>query len=102
MNLADAKTQLEALPGVYDLIVSADHVMCLTEDDLDTKPEYVRLCVYCASSDLLPEETRQGILRICETLESKLGCTVSFSVSAGLRMPDWAKEQINNPTEEPS
>lgn len=90
MNLADAKMQLEALPGVYDLIIFADHVMCLTESDLDTKPECVRLCVYCAGPDLLAEETRQGILRVQSALESELGCIVSVSVSAGLRVPDWA------------
>lgn len=90
MNLADAKTQLEALPGVYDLIMFVDHVMCLTKSDLDAKPEYVRLCVYCASPDLLAEETRQGILKVQHTLERELGCIVSISVSAGLRVPGWA------------
>lgn len=88
MNLADAKTQLEALPGVYDVSVT------LTEghwafDSLfeGADPDYVQFSVRVASDEILPEETRQGILRIHETLERELGCLVSVTVSAGLRIP---------------
>lgn len=82
MTLDDAKTQLETLPGVYEVNL---FVVC---DDLDARPEYVRFSVHCRSPEILPEETRQGILRIQETLERELGCFVSITVSAGLRMPD--------------
>ena len=81
MTLDDATFSLEALPGVYEVN------MFVVRNDLDGMPEYVRFSVHCRSPEILPEETRQGILRIQETLERELGCFVSFSVSAGLRMP---------------
>lgn len=84
MTLDDAKTQLEALPGVYDVS------MFVVRSGSDARPELVQINVHIASPALFPEETRQGILRIQSTLESELGCFVSFAVSAGLRMPDWA------------
>lgn len=84
MTLADAKTCLEALPGVYEVN------SFVVRDDLDARPEYVKFTVHCASPDLLPEETRQGILEVRDTLERELGCLVFFAVSAGLRMPGWA------------
>lgn len=89
MTLDDAKAQLEGLPGVYEVRTGVGRS---TFDSLfdDAKPDYVLFAVRIASPELLPEETRQGILRIHETLESELGCFVSFVVSAGLRMPDGA------------
>ena len=84
MNLDEATFSLEALPGVYEVN------LFVVRDDLDAMLEYVRFSVHCASPEILPEETRQGILRIQETLERGLGCFVSFVVSAGLRMPDGA------------
>lgn len=84
MKLSDAKTQLGALPGVYEV------KMFLDRDELDSMPEYVKFYIRIASPEILPEETRQGILCIQERLEREFGCFVSFSVSAGLRMPDWA------------
>ena len=81
MTLDDAKTQLEALPGVYEVN------LFVVRNDLDAMPEYAKFCVHVASPEILPEETRQGILRIQETLERELGCFVSFVVSAGLRTP---------------
>lgn len=89
MFLDDAKTSLEALPGVYDVSIRvavghlAGDYTCF-----ETAPDYVQLCVRIASPDLLPEETRQGILRIQDTLEREVGCVVSVAASAGLRMPD--------------
>ena len=80
MNLDEAKTELEELPGVYEVN------LFVVRNDLDAMPEYVRFSVHCRSPEILPEETRQGILRIHETLERDLGCFVSFAVSAGLRM----------------
>lgn len=77
MTLNDAKAQLEKLPGVYDV-------------RMGVWPQYIDLVIRIASPEILPEETRQGILRIHETLERELGCQVSFAVSAGLRMPNWA------------
>jgi len=91
MTLDEAKTQLEALPGVYD--VSMMMRMRHWATDLlsdDATPKHVQFCVRIASPDLMPEETRQGILRIQDTLERELGCVVSVSVSAGLRMPSGA------------
>jgi len=79
MTLDAAKAALEALPGGYDvgiLVVEGSVV------------DFVKFSVRVASPDLLPEETRQGILRIQQTLERALGCVVSFAISAGLRMPD--------------
>jgi len=89
MTLDDAKAQLEALPGVYEVRTGVGRS---TFDSLfdDAKPDYVLFAVRIASPEIVPEETRQGILRIQDTLERQLGCVVSVSVSAGLRMPDGA------------
>jgi len=84
MTLDDAKAQLEALPGLYEV----SRALELGPSLFSAKPLFVQFCVRIASPEILPEETRQGILRIRETLESELGCPVSVSVSAGLRMPD--------------
>ena len=81
MTLDDARTQLEALPGVYDVSIVLVRAT-------RRHARYVQLNVQVASPEILPEETRQGILRIQSTLESELGCFVSFLVSAGLRMPE--------------
>lgn len=78
MTLDDATEQLEALPGVYEVNMFVPRVAL----------KYVKFCVHCRSLGILPEETRQGILRIRDTLESDFGCVVAVSVSAGLRMPD--------------
>ena len=83
MNLDEAKVALEALPGVHE--VSA----FVVRDDL-AMPVYVRFTVRCASPDLLPEETRRGIIEIQENLERDPDCYVTITVSAGLRMPGWA------------
>lgn len=90
MTLSDAKEQLEALPGVYEVSMSVDRNCAFDSLFDNAKPDYVQFCVRIASPEILPEETRQGILRIRDTLERELGCQVSFAVSAGLRMPDWA------------
>ena len=91
MTLDDAKAQLEALPGVYDVSVMLRVGHSAFDSLFDgAEPDFVTWCVRVASPEILPEETRQGILRIREALESELGCVVSFAVSAGLRMPDWA------------
>jgi len=91
MTLDDAKTQLDALPGVYDVSMMF-RVRHWARDLLsdDATPKYVRFCIRIASPEIVPEETCQGILRIQDTLERERGCVVSVSVSAGLRMPDWA------------
>lgn len=91
MTLDDAKVALEALLGVYDVSVMLREGHWTFDSLFDgAKSDYVQFCVRCASPKILPEETRQGILRIHETLERELGCFVSFSVSAGLRMPGAA------------
>ena len=98
MTLDDAKASLEALSGVYDVSVfmtvdhhAGDHRAFADHCAFgDATPDFVQLRVQVASPEILPEETRQGIMRIRETLKRELGCPVSFSVSAGLRMPDWA------------
>jgi len=88
MTLDDAKASLEALPGVYDVSVMLTEGHWAFDSLFDgAKPDYVQFCVCCASPEILPEETRQSILRIQKTLERELGCFVSVSVSAGLRMP---------------
>ena len=50
VNLTEAKAALKALPGIYEV------TEFVVRDDL-AKPEYVRFNIYCASPDLLPEET---------------------------------------------
>ena len=91
MTLDDAKTQLEALPGVYDVSVMLTEGHWAFDFLFDgAKPDYMQFCVHVASPEILPEETRQGILRTQETLEGELGCFVSFVVSAALRTPDGA------------
>ena len=88
MNLQQAQEQLEALPGVYDVSVMLQEGHWAFDSLFDgAEPDFVAWCVRVASPELLPEETRQGILRIRETLESELSCVVSVAVSAGLRMP---------------
>jgi len=83
MTLAEAKAALGVLPGVHEV------TEFVVRDDL-AMPEYVRLTVRCTSPDLLPEETRQGIQEIQEKLDSDPDCYVTITVSADLRMPDWA------------
>lgn len=80
MTLDDAKAQLEVLPGVYDVCIESWRSGFYVQE--------VQFCIRIASPELLPEETRQGILRIRETLERELGCIVSVAVSTGLRLPD--------------
>lgn len=81
MSLDEAKASLEALPGVYEVNTF------IARRGPDVRPEHVKICVHCRSPEILPEETRQGILRVHSTLERELGCVVSLAVSAGLRMP---------------
>ena len=81
MTLDEAKTQLETLPGVYEVN------LFVVRNDLDAMPEYVRFDIRCASPDLLPDETRRGIEEILDNLERDLDYHVAFTVSAGLRMP---------------
>jgi len=83
MTLDEAKAAIEALPGVHEV------TEFIVRDDL-AKPEYVRFTARCASPDLLPEETRRGIQEIRDALEKELDCYVIVTVSAGLRMPEWA------------
>lgn len=86
MTLDDAKASLEALPGVYDVSVCLQ-VGHFAYDDLfdGANPDYVSFYIRIRSPELIPEETRQGILRVWQTLERELGCVVSIGVSAGLR-----------------
>ena len=82
MTLDDAKAQLEALPGVYEVntFVRRSHP--------DGRPEGVKFTIHCRSPEILPEQTRLGILGVRDALERELGCLVAVIVSAGLRMPD--------------
>ena len=70
MNLDEAKVALEALPGVHEVSVF------VVRDDL-SKPEYVRFNIYCASPDLLPEETLRDIQ---ENLTRDLDCMIFINL----------------------
>jgi len=83
MTLDEAKAAIKTLPGVHEV------TEFVVRDGL-AKPEYVRFTVRCASPDLLPDETRRGIQEIQENLDSDPDCYVTITLSAGLRMPDWA------------
>ncbi|HUW11992.1 MAG TPA: hypothetical protein VM537_19860 [Anaerolineae bacterium] len=78
MTLAEAQAAIESLPGVHEVTA---FVM----------PECVRFDIRCTSSNLLPKETVSRILEIHDTLGGGSGWHVAFTVSAGLRMPGWAR-----------
>ena len=75
--LDEAKLAIAALPGVHEVTA---FVM----------PECVRFDIRCTSSNFLPKKTVLGILEIHDTLGGGPGWHVAFTVSAGLRIPDWA------------
>jgi len=64
MTLAEAKTALEALPGVHEV------TEFVVSDDL-AMPVYVRFNIYCTNPDLL-----ETIRSIQENLERDLDCMV--------------------------